>query len=653
MAWQDVRVEIEFTTGVWTDVTARVWSATGGRGRSYEMATPNSGQMTFTIDNSDGALTPENKESPYYPEVKLFKRIRLAVAHGSAQKTLWTGYIESYPLQYMIDGAHFETIPLVATDTLGALNRITLGKVYESFIRAMKPVRYWPLTDRTGMGEYHCQITGKVAREMSYGGGSKVSTAASPILGDEGASIPYFDPARPGMPNNDDPPENFSIIRLTHGTGAEIPNFHTGAWSFTVSFFVPPSTLQIGSCVLVNISDANAVQPNFIQIRAGKSFSNFLYIHLNDFIVAAGAGIEINTGYHVDDGFPHTVYFEMSSSAENSWKWSVDGGALTTQTGNTFSFDDIATRGTLDLGASWPVSNSNHGQAYRGYVSNMTVFDRALTQAEVTNMASLANGGLLLQSIDTRIDWILRTANRSALLGTAVGPGSISLQSSHAGGKTAAAAITDVNSWELGATYVNGDGMIVPVGRHARLNPLVEFNIGVGEGGGTVYPATGIEFEYDATHMTNDATVQVLGGAKTRAFDQASIDANGLMASSETVETIDESDALARAQYLVSTYATPKLRVKAITLEPSTDPTLWELITQLEVNDCIRVEHAPIAGTAVVNKVCWVESMHYTVSQDGFTVKLELSPAVIENWLTLDDPVKGLIGAAANNKLAY
>jgi hypothetical protein len=125
------------------------------------------------------------------------------------------------------------------------------------------------------------------------------------------------------------------------------------------------------------------------------------------------------------------------------------------------------------------------------------------------------------------------------------------------------------------------------------------------------------------------------------------------MASSETIESVDETDALARAQYLVSTYATPKLRIKTVTLEPSTDSTLWDLITQLELNDCVRIEHAPIAGTAVTNKLCWVESVNYTVSQDGFVVKLELSPAVIENWLTLDNATKGVIGASANNKLAY
>jgi len=652
MAWQDVRVEIEFYAGSWTDVTSRVWSASGGRGRSYELASPSSGQMTFMIDNSDGALTPDNPDSVYYPEVKLFKRIRLVVAHNTLEKTLWTGYIESYPLQYMVDGAHFETIPLVATDTLGALNRVTLGRVYEQFVKNMKPARYWPLTDRTNKGEYFCQVTGKVAREMSYGGDPKVSVAQSPILGDEEASIPLFAPVRPGMPNNDTPPENFSMIRLTYGAGAEIANFHTGAWSITVSFFVPPSVLQIGDCVLLNISAANTGTENFIQLRAGTLLDDSLTIHLNDFL---GHTVTLDTNFNTRDGFPHTVYFEMSTSSENSWKYSFDGGTLTTVSAVDYNFAEIATRGTIDIGASWPVSNTNHSQAYAGFASNVVVFNKALTQTEVTNMANLANGGLLLQTIDGRIDWILRTANRSSVLGTLAGGvgGSISLQGSHAGGKTATQAITDVNSWELGATYVNGDGLIVPVARHFRSNPLPEFNIGFGASGGTVYPATGIEFEYDATHMLNDATVEVNDGGKMRAFDQTSIDANGLMAGSETIETVDESDALARAQYLVSTYGVPKLRIKTITLEPSSNPELWDLITQIEINDCIRVEHDPRAGTAVTNKLCWVESFDYNVSGDGFTVKMELSPAVIENWLTLDSATKGVIGATVNNKIAY
>ena len=653
MAWQDIKVEIEFTSGVWTDVSDRCWSAKGGRGRSYELASPNSGSMTFAFDNADGALNPENTESPYAPNVVLFKRIRVSAAHNELYKILWTGYIERYPRQYKVQGGHFETTPLVAVDTLGYLNRVKLKSVYEQFVLNMKPARYWPLTDRSEKGEYFCKVTGKVAREMSYGGKLKVSTSESPILGDEGQKIPFFAPSRVGMPNDDTPPEQFSIIRLTHGAGAEIPNFHTGAWSIMVSFFAPPDTLQIGDCVLLNISAANTGQENFIQLRAGIVLNDNLHIHLNDFIVNAGAGRTINTGRNTRDGFPHTVYLAITDSGEATWKWSFDGSTITSQTADNFNFDDIATRGTIDLGASWPVSNTNHSQAYRGQVSNVVVFNRELTQTEVTDMANLANGGLLLQNMEDRIDYILRTIGKSALLGTAVGDGSTIFPGSHAGGKTAAQAINDATNWELGSTYVAGDGTIVPVSRHSRLFPVAEFNLGVGEGGGTVYPITSVELSYDAQRLINDATVSVSQGGTLHAVNQTSIDAIGVFSSSETIETVDEGEALARAQYLVSSYADPETRVESIVFDPTGNSALWELLCQIELNDCVRVEHDPRAGIAVTNKLCWVESLDYSISTDGVQVKVELSPAVVENWLTLDNATLGKIGATANNKVSY
>lgn len=653
MAWQDIKVEIEFTSGVWTDVTDRCWSAKGGRGRSYELAAPNSGSMTFEFDNADGALNPDNTESPYAPNVTLFKRIRVTAAHSELYKILYTGYIERYPRQYKVKGGHFETTPLQAVDTLGFLNRVKLRPVYEQFVLNMKPSKYWPLTDRSDKGEYFDRVTGKVAREMSYGGNPKITTGESPILGDEEQNIPLFTPERPGMPNDDTPPEQFSIIRLTHGAGAEIPNFHTGAWSIMVSFFVPPSVLQIGDCVLLNISAANTGQENFIQLRAGIVLNDNLHIHLNDFIVNGAAGRTINTGRNTRDGFPHTVYLAITDSGEATWKWSFDGSTITSQTADNFNFDDIATRGTLDIGASWPVSNTNHSQAYWGYASNVVVFNRELTQTEVTDMANLANGGLLLQNMEDRIDYILRTIGQSALLGTAVGDGSTIFPGSHAGGSTAASAITDANKWELGNTYVSGDGKIVPVSRHSRLFPVAKFNLGVGEGGGTVYPITSIEMQYDATRLINDAEVSVTGGGKLTAVNQTSIDSIGRFSSSETIETVDESEALARAQYLVSTYADPETRIESIVFEPSSNPDLWELLCQLEINDTVRIEHDPRAGVAVSNKICWVESLDYSISTDGVQVKVELSPAVSENWLSLDDATLGKIGAAANNKISY
>ncbi|MEV8548311.1 LamG-like jellyroll fold domain-containing protein [Streptomyces glaucescens] len=61
------------TGGTWTDITGRTEIQSSGisitRGAQDELADIQVGTCTLTLDNSDGALTPENSGSPYYPHV--------------------------------------------------------------------------------------------------------------------------------------------------------------------------------------------------------------------------------------------------------------------------------------------------------------------------------------------------------------------------------------------------------------------------------------------------------------------------------------------------------------------------------------------------------------------------------------------------------
>ena len=57
----------------WTDITNRVDQGQGvtiTRGASDELSETQPGTATMTLDNLDGALTPGNPNSPYYPYVR-------------------------------------------------------------------------------------------------------------------------------------------------------------------------------------------------------------------------------------------------------------------------------------------------------------------------------------------------------------------------------------------------------------------------------------------------------------------------------------------------------------------------------------------------------------------------------------------------------
>lgn len=94
----DVRVEVAFDSGVqtaaasrtWTDISAYVELDQGitiTRGRGDEMATADADQLTLTLDNSDGRFTPERSASPYYPNVKIGRPIRVRA------RAPWANYL--------------------------------------------------------------------------------------------------------------------------------------------------------------------------------------------------------------------------------------------------------------------------------------------------------------------------------------------------------------------------------------------------------------------------------------------------------------------------------------------------------------------------------------------------------------------------------
>ena len=67
----------------WTDITDRVDMVQGvaiTRGASDERSETQPGSATLTLDNADGALTPGNPNSPYYPYVRKNSPIRVSMA---------------------------------------------------------------------------------------------------------------------------------------------------------------------------------------------------------------------------------------------------------------------------------------------------------------------------------------------------------------------------------------------------------------------------------------------------------------------------------------------------------------------------------------------------------------------------------------------
>lgn len=87
----DLDESIYAPTG-WTEITSFVNSASGTlRGRSYELDQIQTGTLAFELDNADGRFTPGNPTSPYYPNLKSRRAIRMRGKNMQTLNTARTG----------------------------------------------------------------------------------------------------------------------------------------------------------------------------------------------------------------------------------------------------------------------------------------------------------------------------------------------------------------------------------------------------------------------------------------------------------------------------------------------------------------------------------------------------------------------------------
>lgn len=119
-----VTIEIETESGVWTDITSDVRQVpiTITRGRSDEQSQASPQRMEFTLDNRTGKYSPRNPLSPLYGKIGRNTQVRCKIDNGSF--TRFYGEIASFPPHW--DPSHSDHyIPIEAN---GMLRRLGQGQ---------------------------------------------------------------------------------------------------------------------------------------------------------------------------------------------------------------------------------------------------------------------------------------------------------------------------------------------------------------------------------------------------------------------------------------------------------------------------------------------------------------------------------------------
>lgn len=655
--WPAMSVAIQFSGSTWTDVTSLVLDITASRGRTYELDQSRPGTMHITLDNHSGNFDPSNVSSAYYPNVQLYKPIRVQTTWSSVTTTIWQGYVERWPQSYRSFG-NWQMTPLIATDILGLMKQKVFLSSGEEMIQQQAPTYWWPLTSSgPGPNQTLERVNGiRNGTVDTFGGSNAVQFGTNafnrPPLGLEGAGGATFTPSQPGFSQ---PTGDLSIIRLLMPTDGNFFPWPSVPW--TLSFMVQGTTRPPAGndSWIIEFTDSGGGNGNGTReyIRFGIGSDGGFRVQISDH-----NGSTVNTEFsntQLADGLPHFVSIEFSGTGVNNrFYYTQDAlGAGVISSGNSagWVFNQIV---QMNVGGVW-APNQIAQSGYGGVVSELVWFGG---QHLVTNGAGgntpgagpfLGTGAgtgnlpdVLLnawenQTSDQRIQALMSLAGFGTKF-TSLGTGSAVLQGAVIAGQDAATAILTIGDTEGGVVFVRGDGNLVFSPRSLRYYPTASLTIG----DGTVYPVYDLELSYDTQHVVTQAEVDRLNGNVCIASNAAQITAIGLFTQqiSSSGENTD-NQCFAHAQYIVGRNGAPTTRVQKLVLDLG-GTTRFDLLNTLDINTCVQLNHTPLGG-APVSMLLWVESVKYVITPDQFLLEMDATPADARTFLTADTSSRNTI----------
>lgn len=189
------KVEIAFDSGFstpdadrsWTDVSDRAYGQIGITwGRADQFGTCEPLTCSLSLANEDGALTPGKSSSPYYPNVKLDRPIRVTITpDGGADSVRFTGYIDGWPTTWPFGtdlGSVYSQITATSRSGRLALRNAFYSDLTE-FALAGGSTAIFPLDDPEGSRRADAVEGNKVLKVAGSGYKAKFSGTAVQLRG--------------------------------------------------------------------------------------------------------------------------------------------------------------------------------------------------------------------------------------------------------------------------------------------------------------------------------------------------------------------------------------------------------------------------------------------------------------------------------------
>jgi hypothetical protein len=200
-----------------------------------------------------------------------------------------------------------------------------------------------------------------------------------------------------------------------------------------------------------------------------------------------------------------------------------------------------------------------------------------------------------------------------------------------------------ITDGEAGELYVTSSGILKFVARDwfatsTRSNTSqVSF---VDTGTGVFYDHASLRMSYDADLVRNDLTVSFTGDGNVNTANATSVTSYGSASENLTTYLATKVEAKTLADYLVTIYKNPKLRVEPFVVKGQRNPTYdWPRLLALELLDRFTFVRTPSTGSAISQDML-LQSIEHRITPGTWETVVNGS-ARFTGWFTLGTSLLG------------
>lgn len=629
-------VEIEFTAGVWTDVSAYLIYSEGvtiQRGRVSVLDAPQISTLSLALRGNDGRFTPGYNGGPYFPNVVPNKRIRVTVA-GSVR---FLGYIDRWEPRYPGGGQSDIAVSVSATCRMRLMARRALQSTYAEQARALSSsASVWPLDEAIGQVDNNALADVLGQREpvnvwtpKSYYGSATRGVDTGVTYSPKGLDIVPQGP----LPSSS----------LWSGKSLRLPVM-PAATAWTLAWWVKPYRIDGGTA---NYFSGNAYDPGFgtgaaaydymlnyqggswsVQHTAGGAHSAYLPLSLTGgtaYTPTAGTWMHIALTFDSSGGGRCEAFVNGVSVGSTIGPFSSTASPYRPNIGG--ARNESAWYGTT-LATTVGYSPGNPGGTYTG----VAYIPAAVSAADALALYNAGWNGFDGEGALARAQRLASYAGTTVPAGDAdtLACGPLDTE-----GSDVVTLGQDLSLSAVGAFYCEPDGDLTwhnSRDRRASLTPAATFSNEADTDGGTF--ALPISEEMFA----NTITVTMQGGPSYTVRDAASVAAIGVVSLEATynLSTIDQ--ARDRAGWYEAAYGVPAPRISSLTVDMLTSSTagIYTTVHALDLDSRIRITGLPVYGPASqVDAI--IEGVTEYYATDAARVTFDCSPADVPGTVMIAD----------------